>query len=85
MFTKMQRKGNPLALLVGMQTGAVTLEHSMEVCQKLKIAPAVALLGIYLKKTKTLIQNDTRILFIAALSAMANYGNSSNVHQLMNG
>ena len=27
----MWRKGNPLALLVGMQTGAATLENSMEV------------------------------------------------------
>ena len=29
------RKGNPLALLVGMQTGAATLENSMEVPQKI--------------------------------------------------
>jgi len=29
-------KGNPLALLVGMQTGAATLENSMEVPQKAK-------------------------------------------------
>ena len=33
---KMWRKGNPLALLVGMQTGAATLENSMEVPQKIK-------------------------------------------------
>ena len=32
----MWRKGNPLALLVGMQTGAATLENSMEVPQKVK-------------------------------------------------
>ena len=30
------RKGNTLALLVGMQTGAATLENSMEVPQKVK-------------------------------------------------
>ena len=29
-------KGNPLALLVGMQTGAATVEDSMEVPQKAK-------------------------------------------------
>ena len=43
----MWRKGNPLTLLVGMQTGAATLENRMEVPQKLKIElpydPAVAL------------------------------------------
>ena len=32
----MQREGNPLALLVGMQTDAATLENSMEVLQKTK-------------------------------------------------
>ena len=33
----MQRKGNlPFALLVGMQTGAATLENSMEVPQEIK-------------------------------------------------
>ena len=34
MFERMWRKGNPLALLVGMQAGAATLENSMEVPQK---------------------------------------------------
>ena len=29
-------KGNPIALLVGMQIGAATLEKSMEVPQKIK-------------------------------------------------
>ena len=31
---RMQRKGNPSALLVGMQTGAATVENSMEFPQK---------------------------------------------------
>jgi len=52
----MQRKGNPLVLLVEMQTGTATLENSMEVPKKLKIElpydPAIALLGIYSKDTK---------------------------------
>ena len=55
----MQTKVNLLALLVGMQTGAVTLEYSMEVSKRLKIEipydPAIALLGIYSKNTKILI------------------------------
>ena len=35
-LAKIRRKGNPLALLVGMQTGAATLENSMEFPQKVK-------------------------------------------------
>ena len=34
MLARMQRKGNHLALLVGMQTGTATLENSMKVPQK---------------------------------------------------
>ena len=33
---KMKRKGDALTLLVGMQTGAATLENSVEVPQKIK-------------------------------------------------
>ena len=33
---RMQRKGNPHTLLVGMQTGAATVESSVELPQKLK-------------------------------------------------
>jgi len=36
MVVRMWRKGNPLILLVGMQTGAATLENSMEGPQKVK-------------------------------------------------
>ena len=36
MLESMWRNGNPLALLVGMQTGATTLENSMEFPQKIK-------------------------------------------------
>ena len=46
----MWRNGNSLALLVGMQIGAATLESSVEFLRKLKIDlpydPAIALLGI---------------------------------------
>ena len=34
MLERMQRKGNPTTLLMGMQTGAATVENSMEVPQK---------------------------------------------------
>ena len=55
----MWRKGNPFALLVGMQAGAATVENSMEMPQKLKmdlpLDPVIPLLRIYLKEPKTLI------------------------------
>ena len=36
MLERMWRNGNPLALLVGMQTGAAALENSVEFPQKMK-------------------------------------------------
>ena len=36
MFERMQRKGNPCALLVGIQIGEATVEKSIEVHQKIK-------------------------------------------------
>ena len=59
MLARMQRERVSFALLVGMQTGAATLESSMEVPQKkLKIElpynPAIARLGIYPKDTGVL-------------------------------
>ena len=36
LLVKMERKGKPLALLVGMQTGAANLDNSMEVPQNVK-------------------------------------------------
>ena len=51
MLVRMWRKKISFALLVGMQTGAATLENSVEVPQKLKLElpydPAMALLSIY--------------------------------------
>ena len=38
---RMWRKGNPGALLVGMQTGTVTVENSMEFPQKTKNGTAL--------------------------------------------
>ena len=35
-LARMWRKGNPSALLVGMQIGVATVESSMEVTQKIK-------------------------------------------------
>ena len=44
MLARMWRNGNPLALLVGMQTGAATLENSVKGPH---YDPAIALLGIH--------------------------------------
>ena len=55
----MWRKGNHFVLLVGMWTGAANVESSMEIPQELKMDlpfdPAIPLVGIYPKETKTLI------------------------------
>ena len=69
-------KGNPFALLVGMQTGAATVEKSMEFPHKIKMAllydPEIPLLGIYLKEPKTLIwKNISTHMFVAALFTIA--------------
>ena len=69
-------KGNPLALLVRMQTSLVTLENSMEVAQKVKnrttLPSSNCLLNIYPNNTKVLIQRDTcTLMFMAALSTLA--------------
>ena len=45
MLVRMWRKGNPCALLEGMETGAATLENSMEVAQKLKTELPLERLG----------------------------------------
>ena len=41
MLERMWRNRNPLALLVGIQTGAVALENSVEVPQKIKNRPTL--------------------------------------------
>ena len=70
MLERVWRKGNPLTLLVGMQTSTATMENSVEVLKKLETElpynPAIPLLGIHIKETRT--DRDTCIpMFIAAL------------------
>ena len=67
----MQRKGNPNALLVGIQTGQSTVENNMEFPQKLKMElpfdAAIPLLGLYPKNPETPIQkNLCTPMFVAA-------------------
>ena len=58
MLARMERKGNRLTVLVGMQAGAA-LENSMEVPQEVEnratYDPAIALLGIYPKDTNVVM------------------------------
>ena len=59
-------------LLAGMQTGIAAVENNMELIIELPYDPATALLGIYPKNTKMLIQRDMCTpVFIAALSTIA--------------
>ena len=67
----MWRKGDPSVLLVGLQTGATTMENSMEFPQKTKkgtaFDPAIPLLGLYPKNPETPIQKILCTpIFIAA-------------------
>ena len=76
MLVKTRRKRNSLALLVGMQTGAASLETVWSFLKKLKIElpynPAIALLGIYPKDTGMLIHRGTCTpMFTAVLSTLA--------------
>ena len=68
------RKGNPLTLLVGMQTGIATMVNSVEILKKLGIElpyhPAIPLQGIHTKETRT-ERDMCSPMFIAALFTIA--------------
>ena len=70
MLERVWRKGNPLTLLVGMQTSTATMETVWRFLKKLEIElpydPAIPLLGIHTEETR--IERDTcTSMFIAAL------------------
>ena len=73
MLERMWRNGNPLALLVGMQTGAaapVSIPDLLKI--DLPCEPAIALLGIYPRDTGVLMHRGTCTpMLIAALSTIA--------------
>ena len=56
MLERVWRKGNPLTLLVGMQTSTATMENSVEVLKKLKIDlpynPAMPLLHMHTEEAR---------------------------------
>ena len=74
MLERVWRKGNPLTLLVGMQTSTATMENSVEILKKLEIElpydSAIPQLGIHTEETRT--ERDTCTpMFIAALFIIA--------------
>ena len=76
LFKRMWRKGNPPALLVGMQAAAAILVTVWGFLRKLKIElpydAAIARLGIYLKDTNVVIRRGTCTpMFIAGMSTIA--------------
>ena len=80
MLEKVWRKGNPLALLVGMYIDTATMVNSMELPQNLKIElpyhPAIPLLGIY--PEETIIQKESyTTIFIATLFTITRTWNQS--------
>ena len=76
MLVRMWRKGNPLILLVGMQTGEPLWKTVWRFLKMLKIElpydPAIVLLGIYPKHTDVVKERATATpMFIAAMSTIA--------------
>ena len=73
MLERVWRKGNPLTLLVGMQTSTATMENSVEIPSleiELPYDPAIPLLGRHTEETR--IERDTcTSMFIAALFTIA--------------
>ena len=70
MLESVQKRGNPLTLLVGMQTSTATMQNSVKIPSNLEIElpydPAIPLLGIHTEETR--IERDTCTpLFIAAM------------------
>ena len=77
MLERMRRKGNPSALLVGIQTVAATVEFlSMDFLKKLKVEPtfdlSIPLLGLFPKNLETPIQKNLYTpMFIAVQFTIA--------------
>ena len=76
MLERMQRKGNPSTLLVGMQTGAATVKNSMEFPEKKKMELpfdlTIPLLVLYPKNPETPIpKNLCPPIFTAAQFTIA--------------
>ena len=74
MLERMWRKGNPLTLLVGMETSTAPMANSVGLLKKLEMElpcdPAIPLLGIHTEETR--IERQTRTpMFTTGLFAIA--------------
>jgi len=70
MLERTWRKGNPLTLLVGMQTSTATMENRTATRIELPYSPAIPLLGIHTEETR--IERDMCTpMFIVALFILA--------------
>ena len=74
MLERVWRKGNPLTLLMGIQTSPAIMENSVEIPEKtgnrIPYDPAILLLGIHTEETR--IERDTCTpIFITALFIIA--------------
>ena len=62
MLVRLWRDGNASTVLMGTQTGAATVENSMELSKNLKMElhfdPVIPLLGLYPKNPETPIQKN---------------------------
>ena len=71
MLERVWRKGNPLTLLVGMQTSTATVWRYLKILEiELPYDPAIPLLGIHTEETRTERDRCTP-MFITALFIIA--------------
>ena len=87
---RMWRKGNPHALLVGMQINVATVENSTEGRRTLRIElpydPAAPLVGIYPKEPKPLIWKDNASPCVRCSIVCNRQGmETASVHQQVSG
>ena len=67
---RVQRKGNPLTMLVAMQTSTASIENNMELEIELPYDPAIPLLAVHTEETR--VERDTcTLMFITALFTIA--------------
>ena len=82
-------KRGPIALLVGMQTGAATVESSMGIPKKLNMdLPfdlAVLVLGIYPKESKTVIWKNKHPCFHCSVIYNHQDTETAGVHHCISG
>ena len=79
MLARLWRKGNPLTLLVEMQTGAATLENNMEVPQKVKNRTTQGTWVVQLAKCQT----STQVMILKFMSFNPMLGSSLTMWSLL--